>query len=286
MNINIKKILIILLCLLPKMMLTSLSSHEIRQDIIDELKVQKNELGKNKPFNLFDLHLSQAEHEILESLHVKNSAPFDIYGRPEGKESDMSSYLESLGNSHEHARIATAIIYRFIKEILTSYDASAAWITIRSSKQNSHFDVPRWHVDGSFFPQQDALQAKILTTLKGPGTLLCDVSDETRKAYGPIRQETYRELNFNNTMKDATIKQLHEHDHKVRPKLVALLESYEVQQAQTRQGIMFLVGNAATTAAFHSEPAITCDRLFISILPGTNEQVKFLHDSRKAKGHL
>ena len=282
MEVYMKKLLVSLLCLWPGMMLASLPSNHSRTDVIDELRVQKNQLGKNKPFNLFDLHLSQAEHDILESLHVKNSTPFDIYGRPEGKESDMNSYLESLGNSPEHARIATAIIYRFMKESLIAYDAPAAWITIRSSKQNSHYDVARWHTDGSFFPQQDDLQAKILTTLKGPGTLLCNVSDETRKEYGPIRQQAWKELNFNSTMKDATTKQLDEHDHKVRPKLVALLAPYEVQQAQTRQGVMFLVGNYATTAAFHSEPAINTDRLFMSILPGTDEQIKFLHDVRQA----
>jgi hypothetical protein len=282
MKVTMKKLLINLLSLWSGIMLASLPSDHNRTNVIDELRVQKKQLGKNNPFNLFDLHLSQAEHDILESLHVKNSAPFDIYGRPEGKESDMNSYLESLGNNPEHARLATAIIYRFIKESLIAYGSPAAWITIRSSKQNSHFDIPRWHTDGSFFPHQDDEQAKILTTLKGPGTLLCNVSDETRKEYGTIRQQAFRELNVNNTMKNATKKQLDEHDHKVRPQLVALLAPYEIQQAQTRQGVIFLVGNSATTAAFHSEPAINTDRLFISILPGTDEQIKFLYDVRQA----
>jgi len=48
------------------------------------------------------------------------------------------------------------------------------WMAIRVTMPNNDYDIPRWHKDGNFFPQNnnETSTSKFVTVMKGPGTLL------------------------------------------------------------------------------------------------------------------
>ncbi len=260
------------------------AGNEPRQDVIREIITKKNELGIDKSFNFFDVHLSEHEHEILETLHIKAKRPLSIYGNHENNEHDIAAYLESLGNSCEHSQCAAAIIHRFIVESCNACGSAGISVMIRSMPQTDQYDIPRWHFDSLPDLALKGLSTKIVCALKGPGTVFSPISAAVRDEYLHVSHQIdiEREQQFMNdelidkkTVNQTRYNISRSYDIEPRKQLAQLLAPYEVRQAATRQGTLFVIGDPLH-AAVHSEPPIHEDRLLIAIIPGTVEQIKAL----------
>ena len=103
------------------------------------------------------------------------------------------------------------------------------------------------------------MQYKVAITLKGSGTLFCNIPKEERKNFTEAVFQEYS------------------HSLKGREELAKLLNQYKDYESGLYKGAAFVVGDPHNSAV-HSEPQINSERIFVSILPGTKEQIKELQD--------
>ena len=246
-------------------------NHGICQE--SELRQKYAKLSKDQPYALFDLGLSPEEIYLLESLIIDE--PIDdkpivlnYYGDLEQFESQVAVFLQSFGNSQVDSEVAAQIIYKIVKNCCASMGVNEAWVAIRAFKKNHLYDVARWHIDSErlYTPQRGAILYKIACAFKGDGTLFCDVSDKVRTKYLTMRSQSYVKTKGTREQAAALI----------RGDIAKLLKGYKVTSASKGQGAIFIMGDEKT-GAIHSEPVMDKDRIFMSIIPGTHEQIQDLY---------
>ena len=71
----------------------------------------------------------------------------------------------------------------------------------------------------------------------------------------------------------------HFFDIKYRKMVADIFKHRKVHQLSNNQGLIFVVGR--DTALIHSEPPMTDTRIFVSVLPGTESQIK-AREARRA----
>jgi hypothetical protein len=233
---------------------------------------QLAQLSVEKTFDVFDLNLSPQDIEIVQSIMIDEANSFgkhetialNHYGDLDGYLEKVAYFLKKFGNSEENSLAAAQVIYKIIDNCLTMSDSPEAWIAIRVFKKNKTYHEARWHIDESLYKTDCKYSYKLSCVLKGANTLLCDVSDETRKEFFKIQANKSQQRQYHTTKS-------------VRSRLVDLLQGHTMHQAEFGQGIMFIMGDK-TIGAIHSEPAIDESRIFISIVPGTHEQIQELYN--------
>jgi hypothetical protein len=129
-------------------------------------------------------------------------------------------------------------------------------VAIRATLPGQEFDIPRWHHDGAFFKTPDGEQRKVAVVLKGPATLFNDLQEEFRAAFREASRAKKRDT------------------ARERLKIVELIDPARTQTGAVGQGAVFVAGEER--GAVHSEPPLDSIRLFVSVLPGTKEQIEDL----------
>ena len=147
------------------------------------------------------------------------------------------------------------------------------WLAIRISPPNNHFDIPRWHKDGTFFTgdKNELSSVKFITTLKGPGTLLIKSTTQINNIYNKLLEKKFKEMD-----KYKTIEKKIKIDDNFRPIFAKKFSKEKIIQVKNNQGVLFYTGNPENNAALHSEPKFDKSRIFISILPGSYNDIKEL----------
>lgn len=173
---------------------------------------------------------------------------------------------------------------------LLLHDASVGhyWLTIRASRPTHEYDTPRWHVDDNFFaPGFGRLMRddnaggsidakiggwKIAATLLGPSTLFLkdnapalEVLRETKAQEGASHQH---ECTLIRCLGCST------YLDSVRQSLASSLKSHAIVSPQPNELAFFRIGDSE--GAVHSEPRCNVDRIFVNIVPGTEEQLSIL----------
>jgi hypothetical protein len=149
---------------------------------------------------------------------------------------------------------------KLIGEFLQLCTASAVWFTIRLAKRTDAFEIPRWHRDGKMF-HTGAVEGepsrcyKIAVTLMGDPTLVLEPTPEV--------MELVRERRFDER----------------RDILARAFARSPRTDISTGQIFAFTCGEP--DAPIHSEPDIKSDRIFISAVPGTFDQIKELAKIRE-----
>ncbi len=235
-----------------------------------DLQEKHASLSAAQPFAYFDLNESQEDIQLLQSLVIENvidpNKPMvlNYYGDLTQLQQKIIEFLLSCGNSQTDSCRAAEIIHRIATNCLDALNAQEAWIAIRAFKQNSLYDIARWHIDSErLYTIKSGFLYKVACALKGAGTLLCNVPKDARKEYLAIKTKKY------------TLSQ-DQHKQKIRLEVAELLQKYRIESAQPGQGIVFIMGSEEI-GAIHSEPKIDHDRIFMSIIPGTHEQIQELY---------
>ena len=163
-----------------------------------------------------------------------------------------------------------------IRKVLKGYTKKHFWMDIRVTQPDHDFDIPRWHKDGNFFLQGpiELHTSKFATVLKGPGTLLIKGTKKVNQIYNENLIEQRKEYIPTKDMKEQSIRI----NKKYRPILAKKLANEKVIQVKNTQGVIFFAGNPREKAALHSEPPNDAPRLFISILPSTEANIKDLKE--------
>lgn len=259
----------------------SLNIPAFASSFTEDIKAKLEQMGHDKPFASVPLQLSEEEQTVISQLINRKTDNYDHFGNLDGFKNEVTGFMESLGNSRDLSISSARILEKKINEIIQAFNAEAAWVTVRSSHDVDEFDIPRWHQDGYFYSPYDRPQYKIGIVLKGPGTLFCSLSDEGRTEFNTIQSSIPLTPDMSpDEIKAKTIE--------LQYLLAQLIEKYKarkeapVYQGETNSGIIFIVGDE-NSAAIHSEPPIHSDRLFVSVLPGTKQQIQELYDNWRAQ---
>ena len=228
-------------------------------------------------FQIFHIDYTQEEKDAIHNFNVKNAGnykDYNYYGSKLNKK-DVKEFLEKLGdNSKKEINLITEIIFKLLSNITKGYKKDYYWISIRIVDLSHDFDIPRWHIDGKYFGEK-LIQSKFVTVVKGPGTLLKDNTLDIKKVFHPIRDEFLKEIRGVPNGTDEWTKI----NNKYREKFAHELQPFETKQLTNDDGVIFFAGDE--NSAIHSEPKMDKQRMFISILPGTKEDIEMIGDRQK-----
>jgi hypothetical protein len=261
---------------------------------IKKIKDQINQIDENNTYVVIDLNFSEKEREHLKNFKIDRPNVYSRYGAIELMEKELPKYFEKLGNNDKKSiKVLTNMILRINNDLLEAFNKPSAWIDIRASKPNPDFDIPKWHLDGRYFEDKYTPTLKFVTTLKGPSTLLSDSKQHNIR--GRIRKETntlklqklfskLREAikdNNKEIMLDLHKKIQHE-NIKTRKKVAKILDKDSVHSMSNGDGAIYTTNNSLY-GCLHSEPPINEERIFVSILPGTEAEIEELKKFRRIK---
>jgi hypothetical protein len=225
------------------------SDHPLDALEIKRIQTAITSLNQDSPFVFFNLTLSQEESVTLNKIKVNCDKEYHNFGNLEALHNEVTAYIKSLGNEEEKTiETVSKTIQRIVGDcIQASGKEKTAWITLRASQPNPLFDLARWHTDGYYY-QPYCDQYKFAFTLKGPGTKFYKLPKQMRGEFDALQEEENRQALASK-----------------------LTDPQLLMQSKTGEGAVFVVGS--DDAAVHSEPPIKEKRLFMSILPGSKEQI-------------
>lgn len=234
-------------------------------------------------FKLFNMHYTDPEKETISNFTLEKSKTFNHFGSLETLE-NINLFLSEIGtNNKTLIKKMEKVIINIIKKVLKGYQMDHFWLTIRVTQPNHDFDIPRWHKDGSYFlnDPDEKNSAKFAIALKGPGTLLIKKTKETINIFNETVKEErkehlkYAQKNNFETMEEK-IKLSIKISDKFRPIYAKNLAKQKVIKVLPNQGLVFYAGFSTDNCAIHSEPKLDQPRMFISILPSTEINIKEL----------
>lgn len=216
----------------------------------------------------FDMGLQSTDKEFLNNLSVNRDKAWHHFGDHENMLQSLVEFFITIGNQVDDAYKAAGIVQKMSEKTLRDINAPAGWILLKSLLKRERQDVLSWHIDSYY--NTSGWDIKIVCTLKGPGTLFAVVDNDMRAKFLKTR--------CNTTYYDKNIQDRHKHMiEEYQAKVMELFQDCQIEQVGLGQGVLFIVGDPIK-GVIHSEPFITEDRLFFSIIPGTKEQIKRLHD--------
>jgi len=224
-------------------------------------------LNENTNFTAIDIDYTKEEKDILSKIKVKKKDRIMMYGIYGINKKIDSLFHNSLENDYEDCKKIREIIKKLIITAIKSFKEESALIHVRVSLPNSDFKIPRWHIDGPFFGQELKLSPKFVTTLTGPDTMLYKNSKKLKKQYNQMLKKQYDKLGHISPFSKDDIENRKEINKLFNDKnKLTVLKKY--------QAGVFLVGSNRYGNAFHSEPHINADRVYIAVLPGKKEEIQ------------
>lgn len=247
------------LILLSSLFLTQLAVIEL--SIEEEMIAKINLLGEDNSFAYQDLRLTNQEFELIDQLRFDRlPAPatddYNRFGDLHLLEQELPDFLKSLGNdSDDVIHTVAKVIARTARQVVKASNKDSAWVCVRASTPTTEYDVPRWHMDGSYYGLNGphpypGLVFKFAATLKGPSTLLYNLPHDQRDL-------------FNAHCNDRLF-------------LSELVNFSMVESPKRGEGVFFIVADDRL-AAIHSEPQVHENRLFFSVLIGDKAEIEELY---------
>jgi hypothetical protein len=202
-----------------------------------------------------DMHITDVEKVSLENFDVAKPLNFNNY-HSSGPDliNEISKALQEIGQNDEGTvNTVSALIARLTESVKSTFGADSAWLAVRFTLPSEDFDIPRWHSDGPYY-QSENKSYKMVATLVGAQTLFAVAKDLDT---------------FNKVSEDSAGLELGD-DIEARMKLDEMIE--EVVVSVPGEAVVYQVGGRE--AAIHSEPPMNSPRIFVSILPGSFEQIE------------
>ena len=159
------------------------------------------------------------------------------------------------------------------------------WLTIRCTAPTHEYDKPRWHTDENFFvydseapglgfsPTSKQRCWKLCTTLLGPGTLFLKDNETALRVMRETKKNEKEKIGLHACTSIRCIG-CSTYTEIVRDSLVGSLQDMEVESPAVGEVAYFRVGGEE--GAVHSEPRCDTDRIFINIIPGTEDDLRRL----------
>ncbi|KAK3901300.1 hypothetical protein C8A05DRAFT_16500 [Staphylotrichum tortipilum] len=150
-----------------------------------------------------------------------------------------------------------------VHAFLAQHSKHHYWLTIRASRPTTEFDAPRWHTDDHFFDPARSADAvglwKLCAALQGPGTMFAADGKGARAHVCSV----VRCVACGATGEE------------VRAVVAKGLEGREVVHAGAHGEMVFFRGGGGGGGG-HAEGRIGGDRVFVNVVPGTEEELRGL----------
>ena len=221
--------------------------------------------SNKRSFAILPISWTTHEQELINKLVIqRNGIPGPIFGSLQNSKDFKPIYDQfyHIGNSKKLSGELTTLVKELIFTVVKHAKKDSFMVFIRASFPNKHFDIPRWHQDGHYFGKVTHAK-KFVTVLRGRGTLFHKANKSFRKYYNTTRNESNNygdNLDYRKQLQN----KIGNNYIEVKPNHAALFTVADPEKG-----------------AFHSEPPQTTRRLFISILPCTQEQMKTRRNSQK-----
>jgi hypothetical protein len=233
--------------------------------------IKTNDINKfinnpNKSFKIINLNINDKIKDILSNININQNNVFNYFGK---KRLDLQSNeyksLIQLFNTDDNNIESIILLCKFIRKLLLEvckeYNKNYCWITIRISTPSNYFDIHRWHYDGNYY-KSDNIQTKFIITLKGDSTLIINPNNKIKKDFFNIKVDQNK-LNDKELMKTQLLKN-------------KVVSNEKIININTLiNGIISISANPKL-ATIHSEPPIKNNRIFLSILPMTKNEMNDL----------
>jgi hypothetical protein len=249
------------------------SSASSRQ-IIDSRQITEYLDSEKYDFQLFDINYTEQEQESIDNFKIEKRCSYTHNGSLTGI-NDLNTFLSDIGhNTKKDVDNLEQIILNLIEKVLEGYNMEDFLLIIRARTPDSEFDIPRWHRDGPYF-DHTIITSKFATVLKGPGTLFIKSSTSNSEQFNEIndREDEERRLKRERIGIRFTHEEQREIDERYRTIYASLPKNSDMVQSGKNQGVIFFADSGGVRGAIHSEPKIDENRIFISIVPGTKENI-------------
>lgn len=205
-------------------------------------------------YDIFDINYSQNDLKQIDNFDIQSNLDYEYFG--DIHIDTLTDFLKSVGkNTNENINNFQKIILNIINIVLTGYNLTHFCLFIRTyTKENIKY-IPRWHKDDNLFTNQ----SKFITVLKGPGTLFISNNKKADNIF----------ITLENNIKSNSIIIYQNSNKYINDKL----KTFNQFQLNNNQGIIFLMGDKCP---IHSEPNIINNRFFLSIIPGSENQINDL----------
>jgi hypothetical protein len=228
--------------------------------------VEKIETDNNKEMDSFRVVKFLDLIQTIRDVKVNEVTAFDYFGKIGDNLSDnIRDWLPNKIENEKATDVCNSIA-KFIEAAMKQPEADGkpyGWFTIRLTKPTDEFDTPRWHRDGNFF----GATHKIAATIQGPGTLLIGEQEALEIVTDPKYMNVYP---------------FGPEGLEMRTEIASRMSKFDPVQLQPGEMVVFRVGNR-NNSAVHSEPPMHTDRIFVSVLPGTEEQIRQLAANRNGE---
>lgn len=233
------------------------SNDTLENGIQDAIKA----LNPNNPFAYFNLPLSKSEMDTFNQLKINGTEVYDNFGDINTLEDGVREFIKSLRNENqkndEIENVVPQNIVKLVMSIIKASGKETGWVSVRSFTPKEPY-AARWHTDGYYFEPYEGDPYKFAMTLKGNPTPFNKLPMDKRKEFFALLKKGNKENQYNQKAINDLVATSHETDSMGSP----------------GQGAVFIVGS--DNGAIHSEPQITEGRLFISVVPGSAEQIEEL----------
>jgi hypothetical protein len=211
----------------------------------------------------------------------------DYYGPVEFSiASEASKFLATVTDAVELELVST--IESFISAtqndcIGEAEEKEACWLTIRVTKPTTEYEIPRWHQDGRMFPYdqgcEEVVRSKYALTLLGATTLMLqpDAHVFSTQKKGEAQHYWWRKPNG--------AKPTDEDYYQAESSLRQWLTDEFKDETRIRVGhgevVQFSWGR--DDSPVHSEPDLTLDRVFVTVLYGSESELRSMCEWRNAE---
>jgi hypothetical protein len=162
-------------------------------------------------------------------------------------------------------------------------EKNACWLTIRITKPCTAFKIPRWHQDGPMFEydkgREDVVRSKYALTLVGPSTLMLQPDEHVFKKQHEAEARYYwwqDEADGHEPSED----EMYDADDLLRESLGNAFKDTARVQVGHGQIVRFSWGR--DDSPVHSEPDLVSDRVFMTVLYGSESELRTMTKWREA----
>ncbi len=234
-------------------------------------------LDSNYQYMIYKIGLNKEDTDFFRKISVINYVGGDYSYFGDFNKKNLFKKIKTYFNSvffdnDDSTNMANILINKLTRPFMSAINKNAFWFTIRIMKPNTMYNVNRWHTDGFFYDTEnyyknDGIQFKLVFVPVGPGTMF---------KKNPVATEKFR------TKKDSVVNSGKNPNSIENREIISdSISDFENDDASNTEAAIFIVGNQKR-AALHSEPNMDFDnnmqrgRIFISILPGTTDEIKDL----------
>lgn len=216
---------------------------------------------------------------------TSKSSAFNYYGpvdRP-SLAAEAAAFLAGVAEVDERnvAAAMEAFLLATREDCIGDADEKAAcWLTVRVTTPTEEFQIPRWHQDGMMYPydkgREGVVRSKYGLTLLGPKTLMLEPDAQVFKTIKEASEQHLLQLESAGDVPSDEV--LDEADSAMRIKLASQFR--EAPRLPIDDGRIVRFSWGREDSPVHSEPDLVSDRVFATVLYGSERELRGMCDWR------